>query len=493
MRTIAILALAVTFAACASAIHKVPMHKLERTARQAMSLEDKVMAISAATPSSPVHNYQDAQYYIDITLGSDNQPFRVVPDTGSSNLWVPSKECKWTQISCKLHHRYDSKSSKTYVANGTEFKIQYGSGAAQGFFSTDGLSIAGLDVKSQIFAEVTDEPGIAFLAAKFDGIMGLAFDSISVARATPVWYNLVSQGLVTEQVFAFYLSATSGSDGELVFGGVDKDHYTGDFQFVSLTNETYWEFKLDDVQVGGKSSGYCQDGCHAIADSGTSLLAGPVKVVSEINKLIGAVGILTDECEQVIAQYAPQILQDLASKMNSTAICTDIGLCPGGKCALCELLITKAQDLLQGNTSEAEIEKVLDSVCYALPSPNGESTVNCSLIPTMPDIDIVLNGTVFTLTASDYVLQLTTANQTECLSGFIGIDLPPQLGTGFWILGDVFMRKYGLTYLPAYLLSSAFFALLDSFCLPRCQSHPFFRFYTQFDFGNKRVGFAHAK
>jgi len=239
---------------------------------------------------------------------------------------------------------------------------------------------------------VTDEPGIAFLAAKFDGIMGLAFDTISVARATPVWYNLVSQGLVTDQVFAFYLSTTSGSDGELVFGGVDAAHYTGDFEFVPLTNETYWEFNLDDVQISGKSAGYCQGGCHAIADSGTSLLAGPVKVVSEINKLIGAVGILTDECEQVVDQYLPQLLQDLASKMNSTAICTDIGLCPKtGKCALCELLISEAQTLLQGNTSEAEIEKVLESVCYALPSPNGESTVNCSLIPTMPDIDIVLN------------------------------------------------------------------------------------------------------
>jgi phytepsin len=466
MKTIAVLALAVTLAACASAIHKVPMHKLERTARQEMSLNDKVLAINSATPSSPVHNYQDAQYYIDITLGSDQQPFRVVPDTGSSNLWVPSKDCKWTQISCKLHHRYDHQSSKSYVANGTVFKIQYGSGAAQGYFSTDDLSIAGLNVKSQIFAEVTDEPGIAFLAAKFDGIMGLAFDTISVARATPVWYNLVSQGLVTDQVFAFYLSTTSGSDGELVFGGVDAAHYTGDFEFVSLTNETYWEFNLDDVQISGKSAGYCQGGCHAIADSGTSLLAGPVKVVSEINKLIGAVGILTDECEQVVAQYLPQLLQDLASKMNSTAICTDIGLCPStGKCALCELLISEAQTLLQGNTSQAEIEKVLESVCYALPSPNGESTVNCSLIPTMPDIDIVLNGKPFTLTANDYVLQISSAGQTECLSGFIGIDLPPQLGTGFWILGDVFMRKYDLAspHFPALFFVLSNYRLSFSF------------------------------
>ena len=457
MKNLVVVALVVAFAACAAAIHKVPMHKLERTVRQSMSLEDKVIAVSSSTPSSPVHNYQDAQYFIDISLGSDKQVFRVVPDTGSSNLWVPSKECKWTQISCRLHHRYDHDSSKTYVKNGTEFKIQYGSGAAQGFFSIDGLSIAGLDVKSQIFAEVTDEPGIAFLAAKFDGIMGLAFDSISVGHATPVWYNLVSQGLVTDQVFAFYLSTASGSDGELVFGGVDPAHYSGDFEFVALTNQTYWEFKLDDVQISGKTSGYCADGCHAIADSGTSLLAGPVKVVSEINKLIGATGVLTVECEQVIAQYAPQIIQDLAAKMNATAICTDIGLCPsGGKCALCEMLITEAQTLLQGNTSQAEIEKVLDSVCYSLPSPDGESIVNCSLIPTMPDIDIVLNGKQFTLTANDYVLQISAGSETECLSGFIGIDLPPQLGTGFWILGDVFMRKCAPTPPPVQALPLCF-------------------------------------
>jgi len=260
----------------------MPLKKLERTARQEFRASGYVAVPIAKTNGDnvPINDFMDAQYYGEIDIGTPPQKFQVVFDTGSSNLWVPNKN---EGTIFNTHHRYDSAKSSSYVKNGTKFAIQYGSGSLSGFLSQDTVSVGSLSIENQIFAEATNEPGISFKVAKFDGICGMAWQSISVDGVTPVWYNLLDQS--DEKVFAFYLgSQSAGTQSEMLIGGIDDSHYTGDFTYVPLSSKTYWQFKVDGLKVNGVSE---QD-FQAIADTGTSLMAGPTPVMTEINKAIGA-------------------------------------------------------------------------------------------------------------------------------------------------------------------------------------------------------------
>lgn len=194
-------------------------------------------------------------------------------DTGSSNLWVPSSECG--SIACYLHSKYDSSSSSTYKSNGTEFEIRYGSGSLSGFVSQDTLTIGDLVVPGQDFAEATSEPGLAFAFGRFDGILGLGYDTISVNHIVPPFYKMLSLGLLDEPVFAFYLGNANeqGDSSEVTFGGVDKSHYSGELTKIPLRRKAYWEVDLDSITFGEETAEL--DGTGAILDTGTSLIALP--------------------------------------------------------------------------------------------------------------------------------------------------------------------------------------------------------------------------
>jgi len=272
------------------AVYRIPMIKrsneeIVQGRLEAAREAEKNGLLGGASGSVAIKDFQNAQYYGQATIGTPPQTFNVIFDTGSANLWVPNSKVGLRGL---LKHKYKSSASSTYVKNGTVFKIQYGSGPVSGIWSKDTVSIAGVPIKQQDFAEVEDASGLglAYAIGKFDGILGLGWDRISVDGVETPMGNLVKSGELADNVFAFYLG--NNAPGTLMIGGTDKSHYTGDFTYVPLKSEDYWRIALDDLKINGKSMTATKT---AIVDSGTSLLAGPSAEVAKIGALLGATSI----------------------------------------------------------------------------------------------------------------------------------------------------------------------------------------------------------
>jgi len=360
---------------------KLPLHKMEDSrssidslARQGNSLlakysrmlVDTQFEMSAGGHQVKLSNFMDAQYFAEIKIGG--QSFKVIMDTGSSNLWVPGNKCN--SIACWFHTRFDPSKSKTFKKNGTAFAIRYGSGSLEGEINDDVIEVAGLKLKGQ-FGMSTKEPGMAFVFGKFDGILGLGYDTIAVNHVVPP-FNLMIEQHNIDKVFGVYLSHKEHADAsEIVFGGVNKDRYTGDIHYAKVVRKAYWEVSLDKVTVGDLEL----SGNHTAAiDTGTSLIAIPNEEAELINQKIGA---------------------------------------------------------KKGMT--------------------GQYTVDCAAIPKMPAITLEFNGKPFELSADDYILKVSGSpiggggGEEQCVSGFMGLDMPPKLGK-IWIVGDAFLRKYYTIY-----------------------------------------------
>ena len=115
----------------------------------------------------------------------------------------------------------------------------------------------------------------------------------------------------------------------------------------------------------------------------------------------------------------------------------------------CEAIADTSKSLIVGPTAFVEL---LHSKMGAKKSWNGQYTIECNKVPSLPPINFVIGGKKFELKANDYVLNL----QGTCISGFQGLDIPDG---PFFILGNTFLSK----------------------------------FYSVYDYGNKRVGFAPLK
>ncbi|XP_064387394.1 uncharacterized protein LOC135335773 isoform X2 [Halichondria panicea] len=88
---------------------------------------------------------------------------------------------------------------------------------------------------------------------------------------------------------------------------------------------------------------------------------------------------IQSECKTFMTLYTPDIIAALEQELDPKTVCTAIKLCTnsavrvtspkaGPLCVICEYVIEKLVSLINGNITEAAIEKALDEVCSVLPS-----------------------------------------------------------------------------------------------------------------------------
>jgi len=323
----------------------IPMHKKNLTKDMVYGQLDRLQGKYLGGEHIDVKDFMNAQYFIDVEIGTPAQKFTMVPDTGSSNLWVYSHSC-WA-IPCWTHPTFDSSKSSTYQKDGQDFDITYGSGSIKGAVGKDVAKIGDDITATMGFGEVTKVSGASFLASQMSGIIGLAYNTISVDKLD----TFMDLTTLTDKSFSFYLH-DSADKSYMVIPGMDEENYAK-VDSHKVVEQKYWAIQMDSVAQGTKkidTSKYL-----GVIDSGTSLLVGPKAVVDQ---------------------------------------------------------------LIDGITVSAD----------------------CKGIEDLPVITFTFDGTDYPLAPTDYVLQVSAAGQTECLLGIQSMDFPA--GFNYFIVGDVFMRKY---------------------------------------------------
>ncbi|EDW11331.1 lysosomal aspartic protease [Drosophila mojavensis] len=280
-----------------------------RVRREPLRLMSTRIGADEGIVELPLVNAYNTEYFGNITIGS-NQTFKILFDTASANLWIPSVQCP--PESCLHLQRYDNTLSSSYRANGSAFQIQYATRNNQptilkGFLSTDTVELAGLKIKGQTFAEITTLPPNVFHKSNFDGIFGLGFKEIAVDGVTPPMYNIIAQGLIAQPTFSFYLNRDNTgqidpSGGKLLLGPSDPTLYSGCLTFVPLSKVGYWQITVASIELGDNQ--LCKK-CEAVVDMGTSLIVAPPAVLRSINAQLGLTvadkreGVYTLPCSRV--------------------------------------------------------------------------------------------------------------------------------------------------------------------------------------------------
>jgi hypothetical protein len=149
------------------------------------------------------------------------------------------------------------------------------------------VNFGGLDVQQFVFGEVVSLTA-NFAVAHFDGILGMAWAKIAADNVPTLFDQMVSQKLINDNSFSFYLSQTpeQSRQSKLILGGVNANYAASDFTYHNLKSEDYWLIGVDFIRM---SFAKVATNLNGIVDTGTSAIVTSYSVAAELLAIIGAV------------------------------------------------------------------------------------------------------------------------------------------------------------------------------------------------------------
>uniref|UniRef100_A0A0G4FGW0 Peptidase A1 domain-containing protein n=1 Tax=Chromera velia CCMP2878 TaxID=1169474 RepID=A0A0G4FGW0_9ALVE len=238
---------------------------------------------------------------------------------------------------------------------------------------------------SQRFGMVKKESDKIFWSIKFEGILGLAFKSMSSNGFIPVFDNMMDKQRFPHNEFSFYFSRLPEQKSAIFFGGVDPRYYHGDF---TLFNVMKFDFTTE-AEGGGKrvwkgSEHYWQVQCDEIffryKSGKTSRLVGTTSVIFDTGTSFNTVP----------SEYHERWMENVPREV-----------------------MTSDYDSLP-------------DICYVFSS-----------------LQEGVDGQTECLTPEQYIVGKVRRSDGETYyeTGVMRLDVPAPFGPSF-ILGDVFMRHY---------------------------------------------------
>jgi saccharopepsin len=253
------------------------------------------------------------------------QEFRVVFDTGSGHVALPSASCK--SESCQIHRRYDMSKSPSAIpinADGTkvpegelcdQVKIGFGTGSIVGEFARDTVclgsaSAGGAQWRDTMCQEVQIVTAVEmsttpFKNFGFDGILGLGLQSLALSPDFS-FFNLLSKGdkLGAAHFGVFLTDDESGETSEIAIGGYNPARLLQPLSWspVAKPEQGYWQVEITAVRVNGVELDFCKDGsCRGVMDTGTSHLGIPAPYDKSLAQLLTRDAQDLSDCREVAA------------------------------------------------------------------------------------------------------------------------------------------------------------------------------------------------